>query len=314
VLGITVFGAATLACGLQPPYPVLVLCTVAHGFGGGTLESTLNAYLAALPRRVVLLNILHACYGLGALVGPVLAANLFTHGQSWGTVYLIYAAASLPLLIGYAIVYPRELPAEAPDPDETPTPVFGTALRHPAVLLSGLFLAVYVGLEISIGNWMYSFLTEARGNGALLAGWVVSAFWMGFTLGRFVLSALAERFGVGAAALAWGCLGASFCAALLVWLVPGVVSASICLVLLGFALGPIYPLTVAVVPQLVTGRLVPTAIGLLVGASVLGGALFPWIAGTLAEGVGLGVLLPFALVLSAFLLANWWRLSLRLST
>jgi fucose permease len=136
---------------------------------------------------------------------------------------------------------------------------------------------------------------------------------MGFTIGRFVLSVLAERFGIGPVQLAWGCLGVTLAAGMAVWLVPGVPAASIGLVLLGFALGPIYPLTVAVMPQLTPSRLVPTAIGLLIGVSVLGGALFPWVAGVLAETVGLGSLLPFTLLLSAFLLANWWRLSRRLA-
>jgi fucose permease len=307
-LGTALYSAATLAGGLLPPFPALVAITVVWGFGGGIIESALNTYLAALPRRVVLLNLLHACYGVGALIGPVVAATMFANGLSWGALYLVFAAASAPLLAGFTIWYPARPPAE---PGETPGPVFAAALRHPSVLLCSLFLAIYVGLEITIGNWMYSFLVEERGNGALLAGWVVSAFWMGFTFGRFVISALAERFGVGPITLAWACLVAFLFAGAIVWLIPGVPPAAAGLVLVGFVLGPLYPLAVAVVPQLVPDRLVPTAIGMLIGASVVGGALFPWAAGALAEGIGLGSLLPFILLLGVALLINWWRVSRR---
>ena len=238
-------------------------------------------------------------------------------GLSWGAVYLVFAAAGVPLTVGFALRYPATLPTGGPDADpEVPTArasIFGAALRHPAVLASGLFLAVYVGVEISLGNWLYSLLVEDRGQGALLAGGVVSAYWMGFTLGRFVLSVLAERFGIGPADLAWGCLTVVMAAATTVWLVPGILTAGTGLVVLGFALGPIYPLTVAVLPRMAPRRLVPTAIGILVGVSVLGGAFFPWVAGTLADAAGLGSLLPYILLLGAALLANWWWISRRLA-
>jgi fucose permease len=311
MLGAGAFTALQFVAGTRPPYPVLVGLTVILGFGGGVMEAALNAYLAALPRHVVLLNFLHACYGAGALIGPVLASTMFANGLSWGARYLVFGAAGVPLLVGFALRYPAELPGI--DGAAGPSPVFGATVRHPAVRLSGLFLAVYVGVEISIGNWMYSLLIEERGQGALLAGWVVSAYWVGFTVGRFVLSVLAERFGIGPVELAWGCLGVMMAAGMVVWLVPGVAAASVGLVLLGFALGPIYPLTVAVVPRLTPSRLVPTAIGILIGVSVLGGAFFPWVAGALADTVGLGSLLPFVLLLGSCLLVNWWLLARRLT-
>ncbi len=315
VLGTATFSVIAFACGLRPPYAVLVGLVAILGVGGGVMEAALNVYLAGLPRPVVLLNLLHACYGVGALAGPVLASTMFAAGLSWGAVYLVFAAAAGALTVGVALRYPSTPPAaeEAGVGDVPSRSDFGAALRHPAVLLSGLFLAVYVGVEISLGNWLYSLLVEQRGQDVLLAGWVVSAYWMGFTLGRFVLSVLAERFGVGPTGLAWGCLVAVMVAGAAVWLLPGVLAVSIGLVVLGFALGPVYPLTVAVLPMMTPSRLVPTAIGMLVGMSVLGGALFPWLAGTLAEVVGLGSLLPFTLLLGVVLLASWWRLSRRLA-
>jgi fucose permease len=315
VLGTATYSTIAFGCAMRPPYAVLVALYAVFGFGGGLIEATLNAYLAALPRHVVLLNLLHACFGAGALAGPVLAATLLAAGLHWGAVYLVFAGAGTALMIGFAARYPSALPAVEPDSDPPParTSDLGAALRHPAVLLSALFLTVYVGLEISLGNWLYSLLVEERGQGAVLAGWVVSAFWMGFTLGRFVLSVLAERCGIGPAELAWGCLVTVMVAGVAVWLAPGTLAASAGLVVLGFALGPIYPLTVAVLPRMTPSRMVPTAIGLLVGMSVLGGAFFPWLAGTLAELIGLGSLLPFTLLLGLALLANWWHLSRRLA-
>jgi fucose permease len=188
---------------------------------------------------------------------------------------------------------------------------YGAALRHPAVWLGGLFLAVYVGIEISVGNWSFTFLTEDRGHDVVLAGWAVSGYWMGFTAGRFVLGALAERLGVSVVALIAGCLAGSIGSALAIWLVP--VAAVPGLVLLGFCLGPMYPTLIAVVPRLVPAGLVATAIGLLVGVSVGGGALFPWLAGTIAQKFGAWSLFPFSVALAVVVAVAWRLIARRLA-
>jgi fucose permease len=116
-----------------------------------------------------------------------------------------------------------------------------------------------------------------------------------------------------AVGLMWSCLAGTVAATLLVWLVPGAFAASAGLVLLGFVLGPIYPTTMAVVPRMTPAHLVPTAVGVLVGTSVIGGAVFPWLSGTLADRVGPWSLPPYVLALGIPLLACWWRITRRLA-
>ena len=52
-----------------------------------------------------------------------------------------------------------------------------------------MFLCLYVGIEVTVGNWGFSLLTQQRGAGTLLAGLVVSGYWLGLTLGRFLINA-----------------------------------------------------------------------------------------------------------------------------
>jgi fucose permease len=84
------------------------------------------------------------------------------------------------------------------------------------------------------------------------------------------------------------------------------------LFVLGFFLGPIFPTAMAVVPQLTTARLVPTAIGVMNAGSVVGGAALPWLAGAVIQGIGGWTLLPFALLIALLQAAVWWPISLRL--
>jgi fucose permease len=82
--------------------------------------------------------------------------------------------------------------------------------------------------------------------------------------------------------------------------------------LLGFCLGPIFPTAMAITPQLTQARLVPTAIGVLNAASVIGGAALPWLAGAITQNAGMMVLLPFAIVLAIAQLAVWRPIAGRL--
>lgn len=322
LIGCCAYILAGLITAARPPFLALVAIQLIIGYGTGLAESVLNVYLAGLPGATTLLNRLHAFFGVGALLGPLLATWMLGY-LPWTAVWLVLALAALPLMAGFRLILPaREVRGtqEAPEPGRASgrtasgRGLLGTASREPAVLLGATFLAVYVGLEISVGNWGFSFLVDARGQGDLLAGYTVSAYWLGLTLGRFLISPAAARLGVTDIGMTFLCLAGVTTASMLAWSLPGAVSAVVSFVLLGFFLGPIFPTTMAVAPRLTVPRLVPTAIGLLNGVSVVGGAVFPWLAGTIAEGIGPWTLPPFTAALALLQIVLWWLVSRRMAT
>ena len=309
-----VLGGLCLA--VRPPFWVLVAVQVVLGHGIGALESVLNAYLSRLPSSTTLLNRLHAFFGVGALAGPVLASWLLASGLEWTDVWLVLALLGLPMLALFRAAHPPSTP-DALERDVVPDPsdrgLLVAALRLPAVILAAVLLAVYVGLEIGVGNWAFSFLVTDRDAGGQVAGWVVSGYWFGLTLGRFVISPLAGRAGMTPAGMTTMCMVGVVVAAAGVWAVPSEPAAAVGFALLGFFLGPIFPTAMAVVPDLTSARLVPTAIGVMNGVSVVGGAVFPWLAGFLAQDVGGWTLLPFAVALGALQLLCWRLITARMS-
>jgi fucose permease len=119
--------------------------------------------------------------------------------------------------------------------------------------------------------------------------------------------------GTGAAVgLMYASLAGVTAAAVLAWLSPTAVLASVALVLPGFFLGPIFPTTMAIAPRLTGARLVPTAIGVMNAASVVGGAALPWLAGAIAESTGIWTLLPFTVTLAVLQFAVWRPLARRI--
>ncbi|WP_211592374.1 sugar MFS transporter [Microbispora sp. H10836] len=316
LLGGGTFALAGLFTAVRPPFLAFLVAQVVAGYGTGVFESVLNAYLTDLPGATTLLNRLHAFFGVGALLGPLLATWILTF-LPWTAVWLVLALVCLPLLIGFYLTLPaREAPPPTPaagHADAATGGLLSTAARQPAVLLGAVFLAVYVGLEISVGNWGFSFLVDEHGQSDLLAGYTISGYWLGLTLGRFLISPIATRLGMTATGMTFLCLAGVTLSTALAWLVPGAAMASVSFVLLGFWLGPVFPTTMAVAPRLTVTRLVPTAIGLINGVSVVGGAVFPWLTGAIAQGIGAWTLPPFALALALLQLVIWWLVTTRMT-
>jgi fucose permease len=306
--GGAVFALAALYTGLRPPFAAFVGVQIAAGYGVGVLESVLNAYLSELPRPATLLNRLHGFFGAGALVGPALAAWML-QSMRWTAVWLMLAAVSTVLVAAF-LAAARGVTEAKRSPEQTRPPkgLLLESLRCRGVLFGALFLAVYVGLEISVGNWGFSFLVGHFDQAALVAGYTISGYWLGLTIGRFVISPLGSRAGISPAGTSLGCLvGVALCA-LLIWASPVATVAAGGFVLLGFFLAPLFPTAMAMVPRLTEKRLAPTAIGAMNGASVIGGSLFSWMSGAIAQGAGVWTLMPFVFGLALLLVLLWQRL------
>ena len=272
------------------------------------LDAGLNAYVAGLPRSVGLLNYLHAFYGAGALLGPLIASLILATSGRWNATYLVWVVAGALVLVGFRFAFgaperPAPPPASAAGAARNPLTL---ALRSPLVWLAAVFLFVYVGAEVSFGAWSYSLLTEGRHLPALPASWMVSGYWLGLMVGRITLSRLADRWSVGR--LVQGCIAGVLVAVLLVWVAPAGALAALGLWLAGFCLGPIFPSTIALIDATVEARMQQSAIGLATSLGAMGSAAFTWLAGNLVERAGLWALLPFVAGLTLTLFGLWLAL------
>ena len=313
VAGAVAIVLAGIGVATRPPFVVFVALQLVVGYGTGLLESALNAHIASLDGATTLLNRLHAFFGVGALAGPLFTAWML-RAVSWPIVWLVLALLCVPLIVGFLATYPAHAVVKAPSAHQAPSArqgLLAEALRQPAVVLAAVFLSVYVGLEQSMGNWGYSLLVGTRGLSPLVAGYAASGFWLGLTAGRFLIGPIATRTGRTGAEMTFACLGGVAAMVALVWFVPTTVTAFCGLVLLGAFLGPVFPTTMALASTWTRANLVPTSIGIVNGFSVVGGALIPWLAGAVAQGLGIWTLLPFCLVLALLQLAVWWMITSR---
>lgn len=315
IIGTTAFLLGNLVLPIKPPFPLVLMTRLLMGVGVAVIEASLNMFIAALPNNTSLLNYLHAFFGLGALIGPVVASALLNAQLDWSAAFLVWAAVTLLLLIGFVLFFRQPAKSsnrlaenvhaeerQAASPSESGLLV---SLKLPIVWLATLFLFVYCGVETNLGNWSYTFLLEHRHEPELLSGWIVSSYWMGLTLGRFIFNNLAKRLRIGISGMMYCAMGGSLLGLFILAILPGLAADIVGFVLVGFCLGPLYPTIVALVPQLVPARFVDSTIGFLIGLSTLGIALFPWFAGVLAQYSSIWSLLPYTAILALVMTACW---------
>jgi fucose permease len=292
VAAATVLIALALAAEAAAPFLwVLIAGTVLFGAGFGALDTALNAH-AARHFGARDINWMHASYGLGATIGPLLVTALLAGGRGWRAVYAVMAAV-LVVLAGVLLLARRgwtspapRAAAQAPPAPASPAPASRSAAAVARVLT---FTAVETGLESAAGIWGYLFLTAGRSLPATAAGLAVSAYWAMMCAGRVVLGPVAQRLGparVLAAAVAGVPLGAALMT------VPGPGALAVAgLMILGLAAAPVFPLV-----TLTTGT--TRMVGLQVAASAAGSAALPAALGPAIGAAGARVLGPFLLALS----------------
>ncbi len=299
-----IFGISMLAFTL--PFPVAVAGGVFTGFGIAVIDAGLNAYIAGLPNSTSTLNYLHAFFGIGALLGPLVARGVLNLGLTWNVVYYLWIGVCLILFFGFAFAFNARRSPEPPAYKIEGENVARAILSLPVVWLGAFFLFFYVGVEMSLGTWAYSFLTELRLDPADFSAVAVSGYWLGLTVGRLVMGTLGAK--LGNMRLIRLCLGGTLAGLALVWFVPFAPAEALGLWIVGFSLGPIFPTTISLMSGAVPARLLPGVVGFLTGLGAVGAATFPAGAGALAQFLGLWSLLPFEVALTFLLIGLWLRL------
>jgi fucose permease len=284
-------GVSLLGYSAAPTWPTMVALGAVLGAGAGTIDAGLNTY-AAVQHGPRVLNWMHAAFGLGAAVGPLVMTAILQAGLPWTLGYVLVAAAQLCLSLGYALL--RDQFAKPATSDAaSPTPPIRSFLGNPLVWISVALFFVYVGLEATAGQWSFTLLTQSREVPATLAGLLISGYWASLTIGRLLFGIVVSH--VSPTNLLRACMLVAILASAVLWQ-----GGSYALLVLGLVFAPIFPVLIAETPGRLGLGQTPDAIGLQVAAAVVGGAAIPALVGFLAARIGLEVV-GACLVVSALL-------------
>jgi fucose permease len=293
-----------LGYGLTPEWWLVVPLGLATGLGSGVIDAGLNTYFAA-NHSTKLMNWLHACFGIGATLGPIVMRVSLTVGGSWRWGYVAAGLLHAAFVVCFWLTQNRWTLAESPDaePLEETAPLEEAkgvravdTLRLPLVWVGVVLFFLFTGVENTTGQWSYSLLTKARSVAPDVAAFWASAYWGSLTVGRILFGFVTDRLGIERS-LRLAMLGTVIAAALIWWNAVALFG-FLGLALMGFAVSPLFPLSVSATPRRIGAKHAANAIGFQIALGGLGFSLLPSLAGVLAERMGLEIIGPFLLLTS----------------
>lgn len=321
-LSVALTAGAILGFSATNAFWQLCIIAIPYGLGAGAIDSALNNYVA-LNYGARHMSWLHCCWGIGASVGPLVMGWALAGPLSWHGGYLGIGAMQAIITAALFLSLPlwkstdgragdgaaNERAAAQADPA---VPGHTQAEAHPErpltnrelLRLPGARAAIgsfgtYCALEGSIGLWIASYLTMARGLDAATAASIVSQFFLGITIGRLVSGFAAQwltsenQIRLGQVLIAGGLIG-------LVALNGGV-AAGACTFVAGLGCAPIYPSIVALTPKRFGERASQGLVSLQMACAYAGSMLVPPVFGLVA-GAGGAVLIPY--MIAALLVTN----------
>ncbi len=295
--GMFLAAVSMLGFALAPSWPAVMLVAFGSGVGGGIMATGLNTF-AAVNFSARQMNWLHGSFGIGSTIGPLLITTIVIDlGLDWRWAYLVFTLIRLVALLMFWLTRREWRIGEAKgNAAASGHAKMRATLRLPLIwLMIGAFMMA-VGTELVAGQFANSFLIEARSIDAKAAGAWVSAYWASLTLSRFfagfILGRISNRL-----FLRLNSIGLMLGAGLL-WLNLGPLSSLCGLALIGFCIAPFAPLMTSDTPGRVGQAHTANAIGLQFTGASIGMAFLPWLAGALAEQVGLEFIPQFVFLVA----------------
>lgn len=193
-----VAGALLQATGLSVAafsgsWPLFLLGFVIMGASQGALSTTINALISDLHQenRARALNLLHGIYSTGAALSPLLIALVLGSGRDWRVIFA--GSALIWLVFGLTALlfdYPEQGATAAK------RQLLSVEFLKDSLALSLFAVAfIYNGVAWVLLGWVGMYLQESGGVSPFLATSMISLFYIGLTLGRFVCASVAERVG-----------------------------------------------------------------------------------------------------------------------
>ncbi|HLO30291.1 MAG TPA: MFS transporter [Anaerolineales bacterium] len=306
---------------IAPAWSVIVGIGALAGFGGGVLDAGLNTYMAAEYKESEM-QWLHAFFGLGATLSPIIMTASLSQFASWRPGYIFVGI--LMIMIGAAFWFtcsawktPQKISEIATESGEAAPGLMDyqtsvwDSLLHPQTWVGILLFLLYTGAELTLGNWTYTLFTESRGISPQIAGIWAGGFWAIFTIGRILGGLYAHR--VRLSTLMISAMWLALAGSILFWWNPLPLVGVLGVFVVGFAMAPIFPGLVSSTSQRVGEHHAANTIGIQMSAASLGGALLPALAGFLAQRISLETI-PVMLTVSLLGMLILYRLSMPLKT
>jgi fucose permease len=263
----------------------LCLLAVPLGLGAGCIDAALNNYVA-LHYKARHMNWLHCFWGVGAAIGPMIMSAYLSAGKSWSlgyrTVGIIQVVLAIILFASSSLwIESKTAPGKETKNDTAVS--FSTLLQLPGFKPVLLVFFCYCTIEATFGLWGASFLVFTRHYSPEAAARLVSFFYIGITLGRFLSGFITFKLNnqqlvyAGQAVLAAG---------LIVLALPFQFTVLPAFFLVGLGCAPIFPALLHETPENFGAKYSQAIMGIQMASAYVGITFMPLLFGQLASFLG----------------------------
>ncbi|MBM7824183.1 fucose permease [Arcanobacterium pluranimalium] len=298
ITSVALTAVTLLGYALAPSFLWLCIFALPLGLGAGAIDAAINAFVS-LNYSTRHNNWLHAFWGVGASLGPLIVGFWLNWRGQWRPAYVTVALLQFALM--FLLIASRKLWASTErsstaddfshdDAAAQLTPWY--RLPHIAPILCGFFF--YCAVELTTGLWGATFLVSYHGVTPSLAAAGSAGFYIGITGGRFIAGFAAKKLSnlallrVGSVIMAIGAVISLFS--------PLALGAVAGFIMIGLGCAPIYPVILKETARRLGAANTQRAMGLQMGFAYTGQLLMPPAVGYLMTRID-PVLMPiFALL------------------
>lgn len=286
-------------------YWMLVLWAIPYGLGAGSVDASLNNYVA-LHYKSRHMSWLHCMWGVGASTGPYIMSFVMTGGNSWNTGYLVISIIQIVLTAILFITLPLWKTGKTADNTEVAEEKAKPLTIKEIIKISGvkqimLMFFCYCALEQTAGLWASSYLVLMHNIDAETAASYGSLFFIGITVGRAISGFITMKLNdnqmirLGQAIILIGIV--------MMCLPFGYEIALAGLVIIGFGCAPIYPCVIHSTPDNFGKDKSQAIIGVQMASAYAGNVLMPPLFGIIANNISVALFPVYMLLILAVMTA-----------
>lgn len=301
-VGLTAF--ALFGFGIAPSFYWLIILALPLGFGGGSIDTALNNYVA-VHFKAHHMNWLHSFWGIGATLGPIIMSATLALNVSWQNGYRTLSYIQFVFFVLILLTLPlwrqhTKISNEDNNINIKNKPNFKSIIKIKGVKFSLLAFIIYCSIEFSIGLWGTSYLVSTRTISVSIASTFLASYFFGITLGR-VFSGFISFKVSNIRMVFYGIIIFFFASIFLIFKIPTYLLPAIFFIQ-GVGLAPIFPSLIHETPKRFGKEISQYIIGYQMASAYIGASLFPALFGVLAKNTSLSIYPYFLMILCLLIL------------
>ena len=299
VTAASVFLTAAALFGFSISNSFLMLCIFAlpYGFGAGAIDAALNNYVA-LNYSSKHMSWLHCFWGVGASISPYIMSFALSQNMGWRSGYRIVSIIQIVLTFVMFMALPLWKNKQTTEVEEVAknAPItIKEKMKIRGIKEVMVAFCAYSAFEAMCCLWISTYLVECRSIESESAAAFASLFYLGITIGRFIIGFFADKLGdkilirLGIGVILVGML-------FVILPFNSYVPALIGFAIIGFGAAPVYPAFIHATPENFGRENSQAIIGILMTSAYIGSTFMPPIFGFVAERTTVSIF-PFWLLI-----------------